>query len=127
MIKNTIKKDPTESEEEALYAIYSLLRPGDAPNVQTARLALEQVFFSPKRYDLGRVGRYKMNQRLGVELPRTQTILTNEDFVSIVRHLIELNEGRGYTDDIDHLGNRRVRTVGELIACLLYTSPGPRD
>ena len=116
MIKNTIKKDPTESEEEALYAIYSLLRPGDAPNVQTARLALEQVFFSPKRYDLGRVGRYKMNQRLGVELPRTQTILTNEDFVSIVRHLIELNEGRGYTDDIDHLGNRRVRTVGELIA-----------
>jgi len=116
MIKNTIKKDPTESEEEALYAIYSLLRPGDAPNVQTARLALEQVFFSPKRYDLGRVGRYKMNQRLGVELPSTQTILTNEDFVSIVRHLIELNEGRGYTDDIDHLGNRRVRTVGELIA-----------
>ena len=116
MIKNTIKKDPTESEEEALYAIYSLLRPGDAPNVQTARLALEEVFFSPKRYDLGRVGRYKMNQRLGVELPSTQTMLTNEDFVSIVRHLIELNEGRGYTDDIDHLGNRRVRTVGELIA-----------
>ena len=116
MIKNTIKKDPTESEEEALYAIYSLLRPGDAPNVQTARLALEQVFFSPKRYDLGRVGRYKINQRLGVKLPSTQTILTNEDFVSIVRHLIELNEGRGYTDDIDHLGNRRVRTVGELIA-----------
>ena len=116
MIKNTIKKDPTESEEEALYAIYSLLRPGDAPNVQTARLALEQVFFSPKRYDLGRVGRYKMNQRLGVGLPRTQTILTNEDFVSIVGHLVELNEGRGYTDDIDHLGNRRVRTVGELIA-----------
>ena len=116
MIKNTIKKDPTESEEEALHAIYSLLRPGDAPNVQTARLALEDVFFSPKRYDLGRVGRYKMNQRLGVELPKTQTILTNEDFVSIVRHLIELNEGRGYTDDIDHLGNRRVRTVGELIA-----------
>ncbi|GIT52447.1 MAG: hypothetical protein Ct9H300mP15_26600 [Gemmatimonadota bacterium] len=114
MIKNTIKKDPTESEEEALYAIYSLLRPGDAPNVQTARLALEQVFFSPKRYDLGRVGRYKMNQRLGVELPRTQTILTNEDFVSIVRHLIELNEGRGYTDDIDHLGNRRVRRLVNL-------------
>ena len=116
MIKNTIKKDPTESEEEALYAIYSLLRPGDAPNVQTARLALDQVFFSPQRYDLGRVGRYKMNQRLGVGLPETQTILTNEDFVSIVQHLIELNEGRGYTDDIDHLGNRRVRTVGELIA-----------
>jgi DNA-directed RNA polymerase subunit beta len=116
MIKNTIKKDPTETEEDALYAIYSLLRPGEAPNVETARTALERVFFSPKRYDLGRVGRYKINQRLGVEVPRSQTVLTQEDFVSIVGHLIELNEGRGYTDDIDHLGNRRVRTVGELIA-----------
>ncbi len=116
MIKNTIKKDPTESEEDALYAIYSLLRPGDAPNVETARAALERVFFSPKRYDLGRVGRYKINQRLGVDIPSSQTVLTKDDFISIVRHLIELNEGRGYTDDIDHLGNRRVRTVGELIA-----------
>ena len=116
MIKNTIKKDPTESEEDALYAIYSLLRPGDAPNVDTARAALERVFFSPKRYDLGRVGRYKINQRLGVDISPTQTVLTKDDFISIVRHLIELNEGRGYTDDIDHLGNRRVRTVGELIA-----------
>ena len=116
MIKNTIKKDPTDSEEDALYAIYSLLRPGDAPNVGTARAALERVFFSPKRYDLGRVGRYKINQRLGVDIPPTQTVLTKDDFISIVRHLIELNEGRGYTDDIDHLGNRRVRTVGELIA-----------
>ncbi len=116
MIKNTIKKDPTESEEDALHAIYSLLRPGEAPNVDTARAALERVFFSPKRYDLGRVGRYKINQRLGVDIPPTQTVLTKDDFISIVRHLIELNEGRGYTDDIDHLGNRRVRTVGELIA-----------
>ena len=116
MIKNTIKKDPTDSEEEALYAIYSLLRPGEAPNVETAREALERVFFSPKRYDLGRVGRYKINSRLGMKSPRNQTVLTKEDFVSIVMHLIELNEGRGYTDDIDHLGNRRVRTVGELIA-----------
>ena len=116
MIKNTIKKDPTDSEEDALYAIYSLLRPGDAPNVDTARAALERVFFRPERYDLGRVGRYKINQRLGVDIPPTQTVLTKDDFISIVRHLIELNEGRGYTDDIDHLGNRRVRTVGEIIA-----------
>ena len=116
LIKNTIKKDPTENEEEALSAIYSLLRPGDAPNVETARAALERVFFSPKRYDLGRVGRYKINQRLGVDVPRSETVLTKEDFVSIIGHLIELNEGRGFTDDIDHLGNRRVRTVGELIA-----------
>jgi DNA-directed RNA polymerase subunit beta len=116
LIKNTIKKDPTDSESDALHAIYSLLRPGEAPNVETAREALERVFFSPKRYDLGRVGRYKMNGRLGVKQPKNQTVLTKEDFVSIMRHLIELNEGRGYTDDIDHLGNRRVRTVGELIA-----------
>ena len=116
MIKNTIKKDPTENEAEALNAIYSLLRPGDAPNIETAREALERVFFNPKRYDLGRVGRYKINQRLGVDVPRTETVLTKADFISIIGHLIELNEGRGFTDDIDHLGNRRVRTVGELIA-----------
>lgn len=116
MIKNTIKKDPTENEGEALSAIYSLLRPGEAPNIETAREALERVFFNPKRYDLGRVGRYKINQRLQVDVPRSQTVLTKDDFVSIIGHLIELNEGRGYTDDIDHLGNRRVRTVGELIA-----------
>jgi DNA-directed RNA polymerase subunit beta len=116
LIKNTLKKDPTEDEADALNAIYSLLRPGDAPNVETARAALERVFFSPKRYDLGRVGRYKINQRLGLDVPRGETVLTKQDFISIIGHLIELNEGRGYTDDIDHLGNRRVRTVGELIA-----------
>ncbi len=116
LVKNTVKKDPTENEEDALYAIYSLLRPGEAPNVETARTALDRVFFSPKRYDLGRVGRYKINQRLGLNLPKTTTVLTRDDFVAIVRHLIDLNEGRGYTDDIDHLGNRRIRTVGELIA-----------
>ena len=116
LIKNTIRKDPTENEGEALNAIYSLLRPGDAPNIETARAALERVFFDPQRYDLGRVGRYKINQRLGVGAPRSETVLTKDDFVSIIGHLIELNEGGGYTDDIDHLGNRRVRTVGELIA-----------
>jgi len=116
LIKNTIKKDPTESEEDALHAIYSLLRPGEAPNVETARTALDRVFFNPKRYDLGRVGRYKINQRLGVQVPKGTTVLTKEDFTAIVRFLIDLNEGRGFTDDIDHLGNRRIRTVGELIA-----------
>ncbi|MFQ5538677.1 MAG: DNA-directed RNA polymerase subunit beta, partial [Gemmatimonadota bacterium] len=116
MIKNTIKKDPTESEEQALHAIYSLLRPGEAPNVETARTALDRVFFNPRRYDLGRVGRYKINQRLQVDVPPSTTVLTKDDFVAIVRYLIDLNEGRGYTDDIDHLGNRRIRTVGELIA-----------
>ncbi|MEX2295750.1 MAG: DNA-directed RNA polymerase subunit beta, partial [Gemmatimonadota bacterium] len=116
IVKRTILKDPTHSEEEALYAIYSLLRPGEAPNVETAREALERVFFNAKRYDLGRVGRYKINQRLGLDTPRSKTVLTREDFVAIFSYLIDLNEGRGFTDDIDHLGNRRVRTVGELIA-----------
>ncbi|TVP73204.1 MAG: DNA-directed RNA polymerase subunit beta, partial [Gemmatimonadales bacterium] len=116
IIPRTIAKDPTASEEEALYAIYSLLRPGDAPNVETAREALERVFFNPKRYDLGRVGRYKINQRLGLDVPGGTTVLTRDDFVAILAYLIELSEGRGFTDDIDHLGNRRVRTVGELIA-----------
>ncbi len=116
IIKNTIAKDPTASEAEALEQIYSLLRPGEAPNLETARAALERLFFNPKRYDLGRVGRYKINQRLKVNIPPDHTVLTREDFVAIIRYLLELSEARGYTDDIDHLGNRRVRTVGELIA-----------
>ena len=116
IVKNTLKKDPTASEEEALHAIYSLLRPGEAPNVETARTALDRVFFNPKRYDLGRVGRYKINQRLGLDIPRTETVLTKEDFIAILRTLINLSQGQGGVDDIDHLGNRRVRTVGELIA-----------
>src|SRR6266566_3159150 len=116
LIKNTIAKDPTHTEEEALKQIYSLLRPGDAPNRETAKQALERLFFSPKRYDLGRVGRYKINQRLATNRPANETVLTKEDFVAIIRYLVELHEGRGYTDDIDHLGNRRIRSVGELIA-----------
>ena len=116
IVKNTLRKDPTGSEEEALHAIYSLLRPGEAPNLTTARAALERVFFDPRRYDLGRVGRYKINQRLGLDIPSHETVLTKEDFVAILQYLIELSEGRGRIDDIDHLGNRRVRTVGELIA-----------
>jgi len=116
LIKNTLAKDPTAAEEDALRQIYSLLRPGEAPNKETARLALERLFFSPKRYDLGRVGRYKINQRLGLKTAASHTVLTKDDFVAIIRYLVELHEGRGYTDDIDHLGNRRIRSVGELIA-----------
>jgi DNA-directed RNA polymerase subunit beta len=116
LIKNTLAKDPTHSEAEALAQIYTLLRPGEAPNLETAREALKRLFFHPKRYDLGKVGRYKINQRLKVNVPKDHTVLTEDDFVAIIRYLIELSEGRGYTDDIDHLGNRRVRSVGELIA-----------
>jgi DNA-directed RNA polymerase subunit beta len=135
MVKNTLAKDPTAryykkeggeqreyavdsktGEELALKQIYGLLRPGDAPDTLTAKQALERLFFSPKRYDLGRVGRYKINQRLGLNTPADLTVLTKEDFVEIVRYLVELHEGRGHVDDIDHLGNRRIRSVGELIA-----------
>jgi len=116
IVKNTLKKDPTSDEGEALSAIYSLLRPGEPPNLATARTALERVFFNAKRYDLGRVGRYKINQRLQLDIPKDTAVLTREDFIAILRYLIDLSEGTGFTDDIDHLGNRRVRTVGELIA-----------
>src|SRR4051812_15695416 len=116
LIKNTLAKDPTRSEKESLQQIYALLRPGDAPDAATAKQALERLFFSPKRYDLGRVGRYKINQRLGLNTDAGTTVLTKEDFVAILRYLVELHEGRGHVDDIDHLGNRRIRSVGELIA-----------
>ncbi|MGQ0540079.1 MAG: DNA-directed RNA polymerase subunit beta [Gemmatimonadaceae bacterium] len=135
IVKNTIAKDPTDpakysdtdrkkygdtptrvGEAIALRQIYTLLRPGDAPNTETARQALERLFFSPKRYDLGRVGRYKINQRLGLHEDAAMTVLTKDDFIAILRYLVELAEGRGHVDDIDHLGNRRIRSVGELIA-----------
>ena len=116
IVKNTLKKDPTSDGDDALRQIYSLLRPGDAPSIRTARTALESVFFDPKRYDLGRVGRYKINQRLGLDdSEHDGTVLSKDDFVAVLKTLIELSEGRGRVDDIDHLGNRRVRTVGELI------------
>ncbi len=116
LIRNTLAKDPTHSEQEALEQIYALLRPGDAPNLETARQQIQKLFFNPKRYDLGRVGRYKINQRLRLKVDPNHTVLTEEDFIAIVKYLIDLHDGRGYTDDIDHLGNRRIRSVGELIA-----------
>ncbi|MDT8437150.1 MAG: DNA-directed RNA polymerase subunit beta [Gemmatimonadota bacterium] len=124
LIRNTLTKDPTKGEADALHSIYSLVRPGEAPNLETARTALDRLFFNPKRYDLGRVGRHKVNHRLRevyrmleFELPGPDVVvLAPTDFVAILRYLVELHEGRGYTDDIDHLGNRRVRSIGELIA-----------
>jgi len=124
LLRNTLAKDPTRSEAAALHSIYSLVRPGEAPNLETARGALDRLFFNPKRYDLGRVGRHKVNHRLRdvyrlLDFPVPDfdlAVLAPSDFVAIIRYLIELHEGRGYTDDIDHLGNRRVRSIGELIA-----------
>ena len=116
VMENTLNKDPSENEEEALTRIYNLLRPGDPPNMETARGLLERLFFNPKRYNLGDVGRYRINSRLDVGIPFESTILHVEDFTAIIRYLLLLRVGQGNTDDIDHLGNRRVRLVGELLA-----------
>ncbi|MEL6713025.1 MAG: DNA-directed RNA polymerase subunit beta, partial [Planctomycetota bacterium] len=110
---NTIKKDPTHSEDEALEYLYETLRGTEAPDVDTARNMLERLFFSEKRYDLGDVGRYRINQRLDLPKDRDDLTLTRDDINAIIRELIQLQNGRSNVDDIDHLGNRRVRTVGE--------------
>ncbi|CAN5606382.1 DNA-directed RNA polymerase subunit beta [soil metagenome] len=115
-IIKSLKKDPAHDEEEALKDIYRKLRPGDPPTVQNARSMLKRLFFDPKRYDLGRVGRHKINQKLNLTVSEDERILVKDDFVAAMRYLVELRKGEGMTDDIDHLGSRRVRTVGELLA-----------
>jgi DNA-directed RNA polymerase subunit beta len=116
IIVKTIQKDISRSEEDALEAIYRQLRSSEAPDLETARALIEKLFFNPKRYDLGEVGRHRINQKLGVGIPGDQTTLTREDIVSIIKYLIDLQQGKRQVDDIDHLGNRRVRTVGEQLA-----------
>ncbi|MBI3849629.1 MAG: DNA-directed RNA polymerase subunit beta [Verrucomicrobia bacterium] len=110
-----MKKDPAKNEEEALKDIYRRLRPGDPPTAANARALIKRLFFDPKRYDLGRVGRYKINQKLGLKGGESR-ILTKEDLVAATKYLLRLKKGEGSLDDIDHLGSRRVRTVGELLA-----------
>ena len=114
MIK-CMKKDPAKNEEEALKDIYRRLRPGDPPTAANAKALIKRLFFDPKRYDLGRVGRYKINQKLGIKGGDSR-ILTKADLVAATRYLLRLKKGEGSLDDIDHLGSRRVRTVGELLA-----------
>jgi DNA-directed RNA polymerase subunit beta len=114
-LKKTLDKDPTETTEEALIEVYKKLRPGDPPSVGGGRSLLESRFFDEKRYDLGKVGRYKVNKKLGLSTPDTVRVLTNEDIVSAIDYLINLNYDDGQVDDIDHLGNRRIRAVGELL------------
>ena len=116
IMENTLAKDPSTDEEDALTRVYNLLRPGDPPNIETARGLLERLFFKAKRYNLGDVGRYRINRRLDVGIPFESTVLYLEDFLTIIRYLMGLRIGQGNTDDIDHLGNRRVRLVGELLA-----------
>ncbi|MGQ9457885.1 MAG: DNA-directed RNA polymerase subunit beta [Anaerolineae bacterium] len=114
-IQETIDKDPTKNEEEALMEFYRKLRPGDPPTPENARTFFQSLFFTPRRYDLGKVGRYKLNRRLGLEISLDTRTLTRDDLVKVVEHMIRINNGVEDADDIDHLGNRRVKTVGELI------------
>jgi DNA-directed RNA polymerase subunit beta len=138
VVRNTLRKDSTKTQEESLARIYNLLRPGEPPRADTARDILNKLFFNPKRYDLARVGRYKLSQKLQQEgllggakkrkhmglglASNDQTTLCREDFISIIKYLLllriggDVNGEPAITDDIDHLGNRRVRSVGELLA-----------
>lgn len=112
-ILNTLRKDPAHTKEEALYSIYRQLRTGEPPDLETAVALLDKMFFNDKRYDLGDVGRHRMNNKLKLTMPESITVLTKEDIVEIVAYLMRLKDGIESFDDIDHLGNRRVRTVGE--------------
>ncbi len=113
LIINTLKKDLAKTKEEALYAIYRQLRSGEAPDLETANSLIEKLFFNDKRYDLGDVGRFRMNDKLGLDISPEIKVLTIEDIIAIMKNIILLKDGNVPVDDIDHLGNRRVRTVGE--------------
>ena len=114
-LKKTLEKDTTETTDDALIELYKKLRPGDPASPQGGRQILESRFFDEKKYDIGRVGRYKLNKKLNLNIPKNQRTLTVEDIVSTIEYLINLTYDEGQLDDIDHLGNRRIRSVGELL------------
>lgn len=116
VIANTIQRDAARSEEDALEAIYRQLRSGEAPDLDTAKNLIDRLFFNPKRYDIGDVGRHRLNQKLGLEVSLETTTLTKDDIILIIKYFIDLQQGRKDVDDMDHLGNRRIRTVGEQLA-----------
>ena len=116
IIQNTLQKDPTNSEKEAVEYIYRQLRNADPPDEETARGIIEKLFFSEQRYSLGEVGRYRLNKKLNLNIPITTEVLTKEDIIAIIKHLIELANSKAEVDDIDHLSNRRIKTVGEQLA-----------
>ena len=113
MISNTIRKAPTKSTEEALMKVYSLLRGSDAPNPEAAQKFIDRMFFHPKKYDLGQVGRYRLDKQFNLNNKDKDSVLTHDDFIIVIKYLILMRKGLKSPDDIDHLGNRRVRTVGE--------------
>jgi DNA-directed RNA polymerase subunit beta len=114
-VRNTLAVDKNASREEALYDIYRVMRPGEPPTIDTAEAMFQSLFFDPERYDLSAVGRVKMNMRLDLQCPDTIRVLRREDVIAVIRTLVDLRDGRGEIDDIDNLGNRRVRSVGELM------------
>ncbi len=114
-ISQTLKKDPIRTHEEALIEIYRRLRPGDPPTLDSSRSLFENMFFNPQKYDFSRVGRLKLNTKLGLTTPLDEKILHPQDFYEVIRYLLKLRKNPAYVDDIDHLGNRRVRSVGELL------------
>ncbi|GIJ95274.1 DNA-directed RNA polymerase subunit beta [Capnocytophaga stomatis] len=116
IIHNTLQKDPTNSEKEAVEHIYRQLRNAEPPDEETARGIIDKLFFSDQRYNLGDVGRYRINKKLGIDIPEDKQVLTKEDIITIVKYLIELINSKAEVDDIDHLSNRRVRTVGEQLS-----------
>src|SRR3989339_304878 len=114
-IRNTLLMDKTDSSEDALVKIFERLRPGEPPAIEAATSLFQNLFFNGERYDLSKVGRMKINYKFGLDIPDEQTILTKDDIVRTIQYLVDLNNGKGKVDDIDHLGNRRVRAVGELL------------
>ena len=116
IIHNTLQKDPTNSEKEAVEHIYRQLRNAEPPDEETARGIIDKLFFSDQRYNLGEVGRYRMNKKLGLDIGMDNRVLTREDIITIIKHLIELINSKAEIDDIDHLSNRRIRTVGEQLS-----------
>jgi DNA-directed RNA polymerase subunit beta len=114
-IRNTLNVDKNMTREDALFDIYRVMRPGEPPTIDTAQNMFHSLFFDPERYDLSAVGRVKMNMRLDLDAPDTMRVLRKEDIISVIRTLVDLRDGKGEIDDIDHLGNRRVRSVGELM------------
>ena len=114
-IRNTLAVDKNSSREDALFDIYRVMRPGEPPTIDTAEAMFHSLFFDSERYDLSAVGRVKMNMRMDLDAPDSMRVLRKEDILAVVRALVDLRDGRGEIDDIDHLGNRRVRSVGELM------------
>ena len=114
-IRNTLAVDKATNKEEALVDIYRVMRPGEPPTPETAEALFDSLFFDAERYDLSAVGRVKMNMRLDLDAEDTVRVLRKEDILAVIKTLVDLRDGRGEIDDIDHLGNRRVRSVGELM------------